>query len=267
MCGCGRCSQGSRSWHRHALRNDRARRADEGAIRSLLGGAPVERRALVVAYDMETGELFEAIVSLDREKLESWIPRPGARPRVGPDDFLLAERIAIQDPRFVLALNRRGITDMSLVCIDPWSTGNFGNPSEERGRLIQTFAWVRAHPFDNQYAHPIEGLSALIDINASEVVSVDDQGPWTVPNEESNYTARFRRIWRDDLKPIEIVQPEGPSFKIDGQRIEWCGWRFRLGFTPREGLVIYRIEIKDEQGPWRSVIWRASSRRDGRALR
>jgi len=218
----------------------------------------LERRAFVAAYDMSTGELFEAIVSLNREEVESWKPRPGARPRIGPDDFLLAERIAIMDPRFVSALNRRGIEDMSLVCVDPWSTGNFGYPSEKHGRLIQTFAWVRARPFDNQYAHPVEGLSAIIDINAGEVVSVDDQGPWTVPAEESNYAARFQRGWRDDIKPLEIVQPEGPSFKVEGQQIEWCGWRFRLGFTPREGLVLYAIEIKDEKGSWRSVIGRAS---------
>src|SRR5687767_10464257 len=171
-------------------------------------GKSIERRAFVATYDMATGELFDAIVSLSDARILSWTARPGAKPRIGPDDFLLAEDIIMKDPRFLAALEKRGITDMSMVCVDPWSTGSFGIAGEKEKRLIQSFAWVRAKPFDNQFAHPIEGLSAIIDINAGEVVSIDDQGPWTIGMADGNYAARFRKAWRRDLKPIDIVQPE-----------------------------------------------------------
>lgn len=230
---------------------------DGSELRSHDDGKTPDRRAFVATYDMASGALFEAIVSLQEEKLLSWTARPGAKPRIGPDDFLLAEEIAIKDARFVDALHKRGITDLSLVCVDPWSTGRFGIPGEKEKRLIQTFAWVRTKPYENQFAHPIEGLSAIIDINGGEVLSVDDSGPWTINKEEANYAARFQKKWRTDIKPIDITQPEGPSFVVTGNLVEWCGWRFRVGFTPREGLVLHDLQIKRES-EWRPLLRRAA---------
>jgi primary-amine oxidase len=62
---------------------------------------------------------------------------------------------------------------------------------------------------------------------------------------------------RHDLKPIEIHQPEGPSFELRGHELAWQKWRMRLGFTPREGLVIHTVTYAD-QGRERPVLYRAS---------
>lgn len=35
---------------------------------------------------------------------------------------------------------------------------------------------------------------------------------------------------RKDLKPLNVLQPEGPSFSVDGQLVQWQNWRFRVGF-------------------------------------
>lgn len=219
--------------------------------------AAVARRAFVSVYDVATGDLFEAIVSLADATVESWTQRPGAKPRIAPDEFLLAEKIAKQHPEFLAALARRGITDVSLVCSDPWSCGAFGHPDEEGRRLIQLISWVRNRPLDNHYAHPIEGLSALVDINRGEVLRIDDLGVVPVPKAESNYIERFQTSWRQGLKPIEVVQPEGPSYVVDGYGVEWCGWKLRVGYTPREGLVLHDVQIRDGD-TWRPVLKRAS---------
>jgi primary-amine oxidase len=60
-----------------------------------------------------------------------------------------------------------------------------------------------------------------------------------------------------DLKPIEITQPEGPSFEVQGWEVSWQKWRFRIGFTPREGLVLHTVGYED-QGRLRPVLYRAS---------
>ena len=60
-----------------------------------------------------------------------------------------------------------------------------------------------------------------------------------------------------DLKPIEIRQPEGPSFELRGHELTWQKWRMRLGFTPREGLVIHTVTYAD-QGRERPILYRAS---------
>lgn len=222
-----------------------------------LDGTP-ERRAFVAVYDIASGDLHEAVVALDAGAVVSWRPRPGCKPRIAPDEFLIAEELTLKDPRFVAALRRRGLDDHALVCCDPWSCGVFDHPDEVGRRLVLVLVWVRAAPRDNQFAHPVEGLSALVDINRGEVVRVDDDpsaGP--VPMAPGNYGAEFQTAWRTGLKPIEVVQPEGPSFTVDGWDVSWCGWRFRVGFTPREGLVLHDLTIRDGDRE-RSVLRRAA---------
>src|SRR4029079_17547497 len=46
---------------------------------------------------------------------------------------------------------------------------------------------------------------------------------------------------RDDIKPIEITQPEGVSFTLDGHALTWQNWSLRLGFNHREGLVLHTL--------------------------
>src|SRR5262245_41140049 len=223
---------------------------------SFVAAAPSEetdtRRAFVSVYDTQSGDLFEAVVALDRGSVLSWTPRPGAKPRIAAEEFMLADNAVKSDPRFLAALARRGI-DPTQVRVDPWSAGVFGCEDEVARRVVQGFVFFRSNPYDNQYAHPVEGLTAIVDINRGEVIRVDDTGILAVPPLDRNYAARFQKSWRTDLKPIEIVQPEGPSYVIDGNQVTWCDWRLRVGFTPREGLVLHDIAIRDKDR-WRPVI-------------
>ena len=34
---------------------------------------------------------------------------------------------------------------------------------------------------------------------------------------------------RQDLKPLHIIQPEGPSFKVKGHIVEWQKWSMHVG--------------------------------------
>ena len=45
------------------------------------------------------------------------------------------------------------------------------------------------------------------------------------------------REQRTDLKPLEINQPEGGRFTVDGNELRWQNWSMRLGFNYREGPV------------------------------
>lgn len=35
--------------------------------------------------------------------------------------------------------------------------------------------------------------------------------------------------FRDDIKPLHIVQPEGVSFKMNGNELEWQNWKMHIG--------------------------------------
>lgn len=59
---------------------------------------------------------------------------------------------------------------------------------------------------------------------------------------------------RADLKPLNIVQPEGPSFKVSNESlVEWQKWRFRVGFSPREGATLHDVRYDG-----RSILYRLS---------
>ena len=55
------------------------------------------------------------------------------------------------------------------------------------------------------------------------------------PPNDGNYAAEYIEDFRNDLKPLEITQPEGPSFIVEGNKVSWQKWSMRLGFNPREG--------------------------------
>ena len=131
------------------------------------------------------------------------------------EEFMVIEEMVKSHPDFIAACERRGITDMSQVCVDPWSAGNFGIPGEEGRHLCYTFVWMRTRDMDNLYAHPVEGLNGVVDIKTGEVIRVDDHGVTPIPMAEHNYDRVFQTRTRDHLKPINVVQPEGVSFFTD----------------------------------------------------
>jgi primary-amine oxidase len=117
--------------------------------------------------------------------------------------------------------------------------------------------WLRAEPTDNFYARPIEGLIPWVDLNKMQILRIDDQGVVPIPPEPGNYAREFIPQFRDDLKPIDITQPQGPSFVVDGYQVSWQRWHLRVGFTPREGLVLYTVGYED-QGRIRPILYRAA---------
>lgn len=220
-------------------------------------GASLEREAFAIILDNADGATYEAVVSLSSGTLKEWNHIPGVQPSIMLDEFFECENVLKNDPEFQAALNKRGITNYDLLMVDPWSAGNYGQKEESSLRLSRALTWVRSEEGDNGYAHPVEGLLALVDLNTMQVVKIEDTGVVPLPPQSGNYTSEAAAPLRSDVKPLEIVQPQGPSFKVKGHQVEWQKWHFRVGFTPREGLVLYTIGYEDG-GKVRPIIYRAS---------
>ncbi len=220
-------------------------------------GDAIQREAFAILLDNATATTYEAIVSLSEGTVISWKKIDGVQPPIMLDEFIECEEAVKANPEFRAALERRGITNPDLVMVDPWSAGNFGLEDEEGKRLSRALCWVRSSPTDNGYARPIEGVVPVVDLNKMEVLRVEDHGVVPLPPNPGNYTPEFVQNLRTDVKPLEIVQPEGPSFEVEGHQVRWQKWQFRLGFTPREGLVLYTLGYED-QGRLRPIIYRAS---------
>ncbi|KAH9808730.1 copper amine oxidase [Melampsora americana] len=53
---------------------------------------------------------------------------------------------------------------------------------------------------------------------------------------------------RPPLRPLHVIQPEGPSFELKGNQLYWQNWKIHVGFNHREGLVLNTISYKDHGG-------------------
>jgi primary-amine oxidase len=232
------------------------------------GGPAPERLAKLVVRDRTERATYEGIVALGRAETRSWRRVPGVQPSVMFEEFLATEDIVRSDPRWQDAMRRREVTDFSLCMIDPWSSPNVApglGPAD--GRFVRPLTWVRSSPGDNGYARPVEGLVALVDLDTMTVVDVEDHGVVPLPEQAANYSAEalsdpanasvFPSGPRQDVRPLDIVQEDGPSFTIDGYHLRWQKWDLRIGFTAREGLVLHRVGYEDA-GRIRSIIHRAS---------
>ena len=108
----------------------------------------------------------------------------------------------------------------------------------------------------NHYAFPLP-ISPVIDVVTKKVIRLDvlptgtdatakGLQPMKLPR-ANEYTPDHQNL-RTDLKPLNIVQPEGASFKVTsvgetGHTVEWQKWTFRVGFNVREGLVLYDVSF------------------------
>lgn len=218
-----------------------------------------KRQASASVYKLGTIGVWSYVVDLASKTIVSSHHEPKARPMIQLEEFMEIENAVKSDPTFIKGCERRGITNMDLVCVDPWSAGSFDVPGEEDKHLSHAFCWLRTSEFDNLYAHPIEGLYAVVDIKAQSVIRVDDfakedKDIVPVPMTNCNYESEFLPAPRDDLKPINVVQPEGVSFQMKGNKLEkWHEWSMVVGFNAREGLTLHDIKFGG-----RPVLYRAS---------
>jgi primary-amine oxidase len=226
-------------------------------VLAFIPGTDFDRRVRAVLLDTATGSSRSAVVSVTRKQVDDVTeldPLVDGQPPIMLEEFELVDAIVKGDAGWRDAMARRGVTDLDLVCACPLSAGAFDLSGEEGRRLLRVLSFLQHRPSDHPWAHPIDGLVAYVDLVTREVVEIVDAGVVPVPVEEGNFDdPAFVGPDRTSQRPIEITQPEGPSFQVDGDVVTWEGWTFRLGFDPREGLVLHQLAMHE-----RPIVYRAS---------
>jgi primary-amine oxidase len=244
------------SWRFASIELKEPSKADVKAWRP---GDAVPRRSLSVLWNRQTNQTYEAVVDLVADRVDSWIHRPGVCPNFTIDEYHDVDEALHKNPEVLARLEARGIADPSLVLFDVWTYGKAMMPEQWRDRRLGWCdLWMRETPEGNPYAHPVSGLKIIVDMNTLEVLEIEDHHDYGLPEVDGEYDPRVRGTHqRTDLKPLEISQPEGVSFIIDGNELRWQNWSLRLGFNFREGPVIYQVAF-DDQGTRRDVAYRMS---------
>ncbi|KOM31702.1 hypothetical protein LR48_Vigan01g125700 [Vigna angularis] len=234
------------------------------------------RKARLVVYNKKSNETSIWIVELrevhaatrgghHRGKVVSSTVVPDVQPPMDAVEYAECEAIVKDFPPFREAMKKRGIEDMDLVMVDPWCAGYHSEADAPSRRLAKPLIFCRTEsdcPMENGYARPVEGIHVLVDMQNMVVLEFEDRKLVPLPPADPlrNYTSGETRggVDRSDVKPLQIIQPEGPSFRVNGHFIEWQKWNFRIGFTPREGLVIHSVAYIDGSRGRRPVAHRLS---------
>ncbi|CAN1295517.1 Amine oxidase [copper-containing] zeta, peroxisomal [Linum perenne] len=234
------------------------------------------RKARLVVYNKKSNETSVWTVELTevhaatrgghhRGKVISSKVIPDVQPPMDAEEYAECEAVVKDFPPFIEAMRKRGIEDMDLVMVDPWCVGYHSDADSPSRRLAKPLIFCRTEsdcPVENGYARPVEGIHVVVDMQNMVVIEFEDRKLVPLPPADPlrNYTAGETRggVDRSDVKPLQIIQPEGPSFRVNGHFVNWQKWNFRIGFTPREGLVIYSVAYLDGSRGRRPVAHRLS---------
>ncbi|MBN9757520.1 Monoamine oxidase [Pseudonocardia sp. Ae406_Ps2] len=231
---------------------------DEHRARDLPAGVGRPVRSIVMNPDAHAAwEVTGWTSGVDRPaSLQTWTPVDARRPGISSEEARMMAQACRDDPGMRAALARRGITDPSLVWVDPESITGFEPPEFAGRRLSWGAVWHREHPEDNGYARPVPGLVPIVDMETFEVLRIEDHDSGPPTAEAGNYRSGD---WGPDrvVAPLEIVQPDGPGFTVDGHLVRWQNWSFRVGFTHREGMVLHDVRYLDGDRE-RTVLRRAA---------
>ncbi|GAB3119768.1 primary-amine oxidase [Glaciibacter psychrotolerans] len=237
--------------------------ASKESVAAFKSGDALERRLLLVLLDVATGLSAEAVVSVTSAEVISHTPlntteAPYGQPQYLFEEYERAEAISKASALWQAAMTRRGLAaKMELAFCAPLAPGYFGRADEVGRRVIRSLTFLRDSPNDSPWAHPVEGLIVHIDLTSNRIIRVEDEGDIPTPTLHGNYDVAVVGPARTSTKPIEISQPQGTSFTVDGSHVEWENWKFRVGFNAREGLVLNQVSFRDGAED-RSVLYRAS---------
>ncbi len=221
---------------------------------------PVPREADVVCWDRSNRHTYTGVVSLRDESVANWNLHPGGQANLTIDEFDAVDKALRRDPRAIAELAKRSIFDIELVTFEIWGYPGYLVPEAYKDRRIGwTDVWFRNTPESNVYANPVSGLKFMVDLDTLELLEVQSRFAVQRAAVMGEYAPALvpGLTLRDDLKPLAITQPEGPSFTLEGNVLSWQKWSMRIGFNNREGLVLHQVGYQDD-GRVRSIANRMS---------
>lgn len=230
-------------------------------------GAPTPSipRVLYAYYYTNTLDFNKALVNVTIGHVitKTKLPKGTVGPFL-PNDMMEWEEMCMQHPAVKAEIEKLKLPSHYRVRNDPWIYAT--EDANESRPLVQFFMYVLAgngHSELNHYSLPLK-FSPVFEAYSKKFIRIDflpggfDETitptmPWhEVPCVEYHPDLVDEPVPRD-VKPLLISQPEGPSFTVQGSKVKWQGWEFRVASSAREGFVIYDAHFKGRQ-----VLYRLS---------
>ncbi len=203
-------------------------------------GTPYTRRAELQVLHGPSARLWIARVDLAQDKLlEPRELQPGLQPAIAMSEYRDASAALRSYEPWLNALRARGLQP-EQVYFDWWAPGHMELPSDvplshgQHTRLLRALTFHQGtlrHP----YVRPVEGLVVTVDLNTMKVVHLTDTGARPISTDSGDTSSLTT------LRPLRTPLPRGSDIVLEGRRVRWHHYTFRLGFHPRDGLVLYDV--------------------------
>ncbi|KAF2624470.1 hypothetical protein BU25DRAFT_347716 [Macroventuria anomochaeta] len=226
------------------------------------------RVEILVKDSVETIDLLELIVDLNNNSIIKQQHLEGKHSYIDSSYMKEVEEACIANSKVQDEIKTLDLPPGASVIIEPWAYATDGSNDMSR-RITMCWFYLRLtdHPDANYYAYPLDLCAEVSeDLEVTKVYRLpssanqqihNEPGPFDRskihPTEASEFHPNLRPSPRTTTKPYQVVQPEGPSFRVDGQKVTWEKWTFRVGFNYREGLTLHDIRYDG-----RSLFYRLS---------
>ena len=226
---------------------------------------PPNRCANVIYLLGKKFTLYKCVVDLTLGKIVKTDVFPNHFPPVDVDEMNLIEEIVLAHPEVQKEIDILDLPAGYKVFVDPWMYGT--DTAGEDRQLWQCYMYISNkpdHAENNFYSLPLD-WSPVFTTRTHELVRID-----RLPTGKDETIRTEGRKWsrvepveyahdliasdlRNDLKPLHITQPNGPSFELHGTKMNWQKWSFRVSFNAREGPVLHSVRYDG-----RDVFYRLS---------
>ncbi len=219
-----------------------------------LEGRPVQAPRQAAFVILDGRHLIEGTVDLASKKVVQWQPVPGAHGMVLIDDFATVQAAIEGSADYAKALAQRGINDVKKVVATPLTVGYFDGKDglKQEQRLLKVVSYLDVGD-NNYWAHPIENLVAVVDLEKKQVIKIEDAGVIPVPMKATPYDGSAGK-GSAPRKPLLITEPEGKNYRITGNTLHWRNWDFHIGLNSRTGLTLSTVTYNDK-GTKRKVMY------------
>lgn len=200
---------------------------------------------------LKGNQVIEGEVNLNTKQLSKWNVLNNTHGMVLYDDMVAVQEIINKSAEYKKVLKKRGIKADAKVVTTPLTVGYFGGKDglDKQLNILKVISYLDTGD-GNYWAHPIENLVAVVDLDKKKVIKIEEADIIPVPMANRP----INKSEAPALKPLNVVEPEGKSFNITGQTVHWGPWCFHVGLDARVGLQLSTVTYKD-QGVKRKVMY------------
>jgi primary-amine oxidase len=220
---------------------------DKREVLAWVPGQPAHRKAFIVARRDRT--VFEGRVDLDGRRVERWQAVPDVESALLDEEVGRARRITTADAGWRAAMRKRGFKAFDKIFCAPLAAGYSADPGEAGRRLVKVVCFAGPTDGADVWDRPIEGLIAVVDLDANRVIRLVDEGAAPIAAKTPSLGGPAR--------PTPATAPAPRELVAAGNAARWHNWSFHYRLDRRAGLILSLLRY-DDGGKKRLVLYRGS---------